>query len=179
MTNLIPVESVENKIYLIRGQKVMIDKDLAELYKVKTKNLNKAVARNRQRFPLDFMFQLSKEESDRLRFQIGTLERGRHSKYLPYVFTENGVAMLSSVLRSERAINVNIAIMRAFTRLRAILSCHKNLARKVEELEHKHSKHELEITTIFKILKKLMEKPIIEEKPKRHIGFLADKDNDH
>ena len=149
----------------------MLDKDLADLYKVKTKNLNKAVDRNRQRFPADFMFQLSKDEYDHLRFQTGTLKKGQHSKYLPNVFTENGVAMLSSVLRSERAIQINVAIMRAFTRLREIISTHKELARKIEELEKKYSKHEVEITSVFKLLKKLMEP----EAKHKQIGFLVDK----
>jgi len=169
MKDLVPIERIENKIYLIRGQKVMLDKDLAELYKVKTKNLNKAVARNRQRFPVDFMFQLSKEEHDSLRFQIGTLKKGQHSKYLSYAFTENGVAMLSSVLRSERAIFINIQIMRAFTHLRRLISSHKELARKIEELEKKHAKHEIEIATVFKVLKKLMEPT---PRPRKRIGFI-------
>lgn len=169
MKDLVPIERIENKIYLIRGQKVMLDKDLAELYKVKTKNLNKAVARNRQRFPVDFMFQLSKEEHDSLRFQIGTLKKGQHSKYLSCAFTENGVAMLSSVLRSERAIFINIQIMRAFTHLRRLISSHKELARKIEELEKKHAKHEIEIATVFKVLKKLMEPT---PRPRKRIGFI-------
>ncbi|MDD4178973.1 MAG: ORF6N domain-containing protein [Candidatus Margulisbacteria bacterium] len=175
MDKLIPIERIENRIYLIRGTKVMLDKDLATLYGVKTKNLNKGVVRNRKRFPIDFMFQLNKEEYDRLRFQIGTLKQGQHSKYLPYVFTENGVAMLSSILRSERAIEVNIQIMRAFTHLRQLISSHKELAHKINELEKKHSKHEIEITTVFKLLKKLMEPVIVQPKPAKPIGFLADR----
>jgi phage regulator Rha-like protein len=121
----------------------------------------------------DFMFQLSKEEHDHLRFQNGTLKKGQHSKYLPHVFTENGIAMLSSVLRSERAIQMNIAIMRAFTRLREIISTHKELANKIEELEKKYSKHENEITAVFRLLKKLME-PTPETQHKR-IGFITDR----
>ena len=112
-----PPQHIERRIYLIRGQKVMLDSHWAELYGVATKNLNKAVTRNMDRFPEDFMFQLSKEEYASLRFQIGTLKRGQHSKYLLRVFTEQGVAMLSSVLRSKRAAHVNIAIMRAFVNL--------------------------------------------------------------
>jgi len=170
MKEIVPIERIEQRIFLIRGQKVMLDRDLAELYGVETFNLNKAVKRNLGRFPEDFMFQLTKPEYDALRFQFGMLKRGAHSKYLPYAFTENGVAMLSSVLRSERAIQVNIVIMRAFTRLRQILASHKELARKVEELERKYGKHELEITTVFKVLKKLMQKPV-EERPRKRIGF--------
>jgi phage regulator Rha-like protein len=135
--------------------------------------LNKAVSRNRKRFPEDFMFQLNREEYAALRFQTGTLKKGQHSKYLPFAFTENGVTMLSSVLRSERAIFINIQIMRAFTHLRRLITNHKELARKVGELERKYSKHELEITTVFKLLKKLMEKPMVEEKPTRRIGFIV------
>ncbi|MBN3032893.1 MAG: ORF6N domain-containing protein [Candidatus Saganbacteria bacterium] len=171
MNELVPIERIENKIYLIRGQKVMLDRDLAELYGAATFNLNKSVKRNTTRFPADFMFQLSRKEYAALRFQIGMLKRGRHSKYLPYAFTENGVAMLSSVLHSERAVQVNISIMRAFTRLRHILSSHKELARKIEALEKKHDKHEIEIATVFKVLKKLMEPP--PAKPVKRIGFVA------
>ena len=147
----------------------MLDRDLAELYRVETFNLNKAVKRNISRFPADFMFQLTKEEYTALRFQLGMLKKGRHSKYLPYAFTENGVAMLSSVLHSERAIQVNIAIMRAFTRLRRLISDHKELASRIEELEKKHAKHEVEITSVFKLLKKLMSPP--PERPVKRIGF--------
>ncbi|MFA5840190.1 MAG: ORF6N domain-containing protein [Candidatus Margulisiibacteriota bacterium] len=179
MTNLLPIERIENKIYLIRGLKVLIDCDLAGFYEVKTFNLNKAVKRNIERFPSDFMFQLTKEEYANLKFQFGISSLstnkpgwgGRRS--LPYAFTENGVAMLSSVLQSKRAVFINIQIMRAFTKLRQILSSHKDLARKVEELERKHSKHEIEITTVFKLLKRLMQEP---EKPKRPIGFLRDRE---
>src|SRR6266849_10784845 len=123
---LIPSERIEKAILLIRGQKVMLDSDLAELYGVATKRLNEQVRRNRARFPKDFMFQLTGKEAESLRSQNATLKkgRGRHRKYAPYAFTEQGVAMLSSVLNSERAIEVNIAIMRAFVRLREILSSH-------------------------------------------------------
>src|SRR5437870_5079988 len=130
----VAAEQVERSILLIRGHKVMLDSDLAALYGVETFNLNKAVRRNMDRFPEDFMFQLTKEEAERLRFQIGISKPGRGGRrYVPYVFTEQGVAMLSSVLRSKRAVHVNIAIMRAFVRLRQILATHKELARKLEE----------------------------------------------
>ncbi len=114
----IPDERITDKIFLIRGRKVMIDRDLAQLYGVTTGNFNKAVKRNAKRFPEDFMFQLTKEEDASLRFQFGTLKRGQHTKYLPNAFTEQGVAMLSGVLNSERAIQVNIQIIRIFVRLR-------------------------------------------------------------
>ena len=155
MNSLIPIERVENKIYLIRGQKVMIDRDLAELYGVKTFNLNKAVRRNLKRFPSDFMFQLTSKEYGALRFQTGILKRGRHSKYLPYVFTQEGVAMLSSVLKSERAVLVNISIMRAFVRLNRILASHVEVSKKLKELENKTLKNEKDIKAIVEVIRQL------------------------
>lgn len=130
-TSLIKPEQIEQVILLIRGQRVMLDRDLAALYGVETKNLNKVVRRNLERFPADFMFQLTAEEAEASRFQFGTLKRGQNIKYLPHVFTQEGVAMLSSVLRSPRAVQVNIAIMRVFVRLRETLALHKELARKL------------------------------------------------
>ena len=125
MRDLVPIERIERHIYLIRGHKVMVDTDLSALYEVPTKRLNEAVKRNRQRFPPDFMFQLTAQEGRLLRSQIATSKIGRGGRrYLPYVFTEQGVSMLSSVLNSERAISVNIAIMRAFVRLREIMATH-------------------------------------------------------
>ncbi len=168
MNELIPVERIENKIYLIRGQKVMVDFDLAELYGVRTFNLNKAVKRNIKRFPSDFMFQLTKEEYQSLRFQLGILEKGKHSKYLPYAFTEQGVAMLSSVLRSDRAIDVNIVIMRAFVKIKRILSSHIEVSRKLKELELRTDKNDAEIKKIFDAIQKMIAPP---GKEKR-IGFL-------
>lgn len=154
----IPVETIERKILLIRGEKVMLDAYLAELYGVETRVLNQAVRRNITRFPEDFMFQLSKEEDESLRSQIVILNRGRgqHRKYLPYAFTEQGVAMLSSVLNSERAIFVNIAIMRAFVKLREFLSTHKELANKLAVLERKIEGHDGEIKAIFDAIRQLM-----------------------
>ena len=168
---VIPVELIEKKIYLIRAHKVMLDSDLAELYGVSVKVLNQAVKRNIERFPEDFMFQLKREEYDSLRSQIVTLKtgRGKHRKYLPYAFTEQGVAMLSSVLRSKRAIQVNIVIMRAFVKLRQILSTHKELAYKLTELERKIEKHDEEIKAIFDAIRQLMVPPA---KPQRRIGFV-------
>ncbi|MCP4550409.1 MAG: ORF6N domain-containing protein [bacterium] len=133
--SLIPIERIVSQIYLIRGEKVMLDSDLAVLYGVETKSLNKAVTRNRRRFPDDFMFRLTREEWDALRFQIGTSNEGRGGRrYLPRVFTEQGVAMLSSVLRSDRAADVNVAIMRTFVRLRQAIATNEELARKVAQL---------------------------------------------
>jgi len=165
--SLIPVDRIEKAILLIRGQKVMLDADLAELYGVETRVLVQAVKRNLERFPEDFMLQLSKEEVDFLRSQIVTLKKGRgqHSKYLPYAFTEQGVAMLSSVLRSQRAIQVNIEIMRAFIRLRQMLASHVKLARKLDALE---KKYDAQFKQVFEAIRQLMTPP----KPKRRpIGF--------
>ena len=166
---LIPTERIENKILLIRRLKVMLDRDLAELYGVPTKRLNEQVRRNISRFPEDFMFQLTEKEAGLLRSHFATSKRGGR-RYLPLVFTEQGVAMLSSILHSERAIQVNIAIMRAFVRLRQILSTHKALAYKLEQLERKIEKHDREIRSIFDVIRQLM-MPL--EKPKKRIGFHA------
>jgi uncharacterized protein (UPF0335 family) len=172
MKALIALEAIAGKIYMIRGQKVMLDSDLAELYGVETKVLNKAVGRNNDRFPNDFMFSLSPEEYDSLRFQIGTLKKGRghHRKYLPNVFTEQGVAMLSSVLRSKRAAMVNIAIMRAFVKLRELLTTHKELAHKLKQLENKIERHDEEIGAIFEAIRQLMTQP---EPKEKKIGFIV------
>jgi len=172
---LIPVERIEKAILLIRGQKVMLDRDLAELYDVTTFNLNKAVKRNHERFPEDFMFQLTKDEVDALRFQSGISKpSGRGGRrYLPYAFTEQGVAMLSSVLRSERAVQVNIAIVRAFVHLREILATHKDLARKLDELERKLGHHDEQFQLVFEAIRQLMTPPP-EPAKRRRIGFRAD-----
>ena len=161
-------ERIEQSILLIRGQRVMLDRDLAVLYGVQTKNLNKAVQRNLDRFPCDFMFRLTVEEADGLRFQFGTLKRGQHFKYLPYVFTQEGVAMLSSVLRSPRAVQVNIAVMRVFVRLREALALHKELAHKLAELERKIGCHDASIRTLFEAIRELAAQPA---RPHREIGF--------
>jgi hypothetical protein len=167
---VVPYEAVEQRILVLRGQKVMLDVHLAELFCVTTGNLNKAVSRNRLRFPPDFMFQLTGEEYRVLRIQFGILEKGAHSKYLPHAFTEQGVAMLSSVLRSERAILVNIEIMRAFVRMRQAIETHREWAKKLEELETRVGTHDEEIQLIFKALKQLMAEPA---KKKKAIGFGA------
>jgi len=176
MNKIIPTEIIEKKIFLIRGHKVMLSIHLAKLYSVKTKVLIQAVKRNIDRFPEDFMFQLTWTETKSLRSQFVTLnekestilKRGRHIKYLPYAFTEQGVAMLSSVLRSKRAIQVNIAIMRTFVKLREILLTHKELADKLAQLERKIERHDEEIRTIFQAIRQLMAPP---EKSQRQIGF--------
>lgn len=168
MKGIIPQERIESKIFFIRGQKVMLDSDLAELYGIETKYLKRQVKRNFSRFPSDFMFELGREEYNSLRCLFGTLERGRHSKYPPFAFTEQGIAMLSSVLNSEQAIQVNIIIMRAFVRLKQMIATHKELAHKIEELERKYKKHDVEIETIFGAIKKMLEPP---KSPPRKFGF--------
>ena len=138
MTGLVTAERIGNRILLLRGCKVILDNDLADLYEVEVKQLKRQVRRNIDRFPADFMFELSHQEYESLRRHFGTLKRGEHSKYLPYAFTEQGVAMLSSVLRSKRAAQVNIEIMRTFVRLRVMIASHKDLARKLETLEKRY-----------------------------------------
>ena len=176
----IPSEAIETAILLIRGQKVMLDGDLAALYGVETRVLKQAVRRNVDRFPADFMFTLTWEELELLqrhqpiesatgshasRSQIVTLKRGRNVKYLPYVFTEQGIAMLSSVLRSPRAIAVNIEIMRAFVRLRELLASHAGLAGRLKEIESKYDK---QFAIVFDAIRKLMEPT---KDPVREMGF--------
>jgi phage regulator Rha-like protein len=165
VTELIPQETIESKIFLLRGKRVMLDGGLAMLYKVETKQLKRAVNRNINRFPDDFMFELTKEEYRALRCQNGTLKRGKHAKYLPYAFTEQGVAMLSSVLNSERAILVNIQIMRAFTKLREMLLAHEDIRRKIEAMERKYDQ---QFKVVFEAIRKLLEPP---PASKRQIGF--------
>ena len=168
---LVTVKKIENKIFQIRGKKVMLDKDLAELYGVATKRLNEQVRRNKRRFPEDFMFQLTSIERDKLVANCDRLERLKHSSSFPYAFTEQGVAMLSSALNSEKAIQVNIAIMRVFVRLKEIASTHKELVHKLDELERRIEKHDVEIRSIFEAIRQLMTVP---GKPKRRIGFRSD-----
>jgi hypothetical protein len=157
-TQLVPVEQVEGLIHLARGEKVLLDADLAKLYGVETKALNKAVKRNRRRFPEDFMFQLTPEEAGNLRCQIGTSSSGYGGRrYLPYAFTEQGVAMLSSVLRSERAVQVNVAIMRAFVSLRRMLAGNEALARKLAELERRLEGHDQSIRSLFDAIRGMID----------------------
>ena len=165
---IIPVERVASRIYLIRGQKVMLDHDLADLYRVETRALVQAIKRNKERFPTDFAFQLSRQELTALMSQIviSNDRRGGRRK-LPWVFTEQGVAMLSSVLRSKRAVQVNVTIMRTFVRLRQILASHRDLARKIEE-------HDRQISVLFDTVQKLLAPP---HPPKKHpIGYVTPKD---
>ena len=158
MEKQIDAHIVESRIFFTRGQRVMMDTDLAELYGATTKNLNKAVRRNLSRFPLDFMFKLTNAELINLGFQFGTSRWGGR-RYLPYVFTEQGVTMLSSVLHSPRAVRVNIAIMRAFVRLRQVLASDKDLAKRVERLEKKIDLHETDIRLILQDIRKLLNEP--------------------
>ena len=167
---IIPDEMVMNKIYLIRGLKIILDKDLANLYNVETKAFNQAVKRNEERFPEDFMFRLTKKEWESLRSQFVTLEigRGKYPKYLPYVFTEQGVAMLSSVLNSETAIRVNIQIIRVFTKMRELLLTHKDILLQLQTIERKLTGHDEDIALIFKYLKQLLNPT---QPPRNKIGF--------
>jgi phage regulator Rha-like protein len=163
-TLAIPEETIEAKILLIRRKKVMLDRDLAVLYGVETKRLKQQVNRNIERFPDDFMFQLTREEFNNLKSQIATSSWGG-LRYLPYAFTEQGVAMLSSVLNSKRAVQVNIQIMRTFIKLREMLLAHKELRQKIEAMERKY---DYQFKIVFDAIKKLLEPP---EKPKGKIGF--------
>ena len=165
----VTAEGIEQAILLLRGQKVMLDSDLASLYGVATKVLLQAVKRNPGRFPSDFMFRLDVEEFAFLRSQFVTSKRRGGRRTLPCAFTEQGVAMLSSVLRSERAVQVNIAVMRAFVKLRGILSAHKELAGKLSELERKTERHDREIRGIFDAIRMLMAPPV--PRRRRVIGF--------
>jgi hypothetical protein len=163
--SVVPVETIERSILLIRGQKVMLDADLASLYQVETKVLVRAMKRNIDRFPADFMFQLSKKEFANLRCQIGASSRWGGRRYAPYAFTEQGVAMLSSVLHSPRAILVNIETMRAFVRLRQMLASHADLARKLVELE---KRYDAQFKVVFDAIRQLMMPP---QRKTRRIGF--------
>ena len=180
---IVPIERIAESIRWIRGHKVLLDSDLALLYGVATKVLNQAVKRNRERFPDDFMFQLNADETGFLRSQFVTSkkerrtnwsqivtssEKHRGKRYRPYAFTEQGIAMLSSVLNSDRAIKVNIAIMRAFVKLRQLLNVNRELAKKFSELEQRVGKHDEDITAIMEAIRQLMAPP---EKPRREIGF--------
>ncbi len=167
MSTVVPIESsIERKIFLIRGQKVMLDRDLAALYQIKSIALRQQVKRNIQRFPKDFMFQLNKKEAMFLVSQNVIPDARSFGGALPYVFTEQGVAMLSSVLKSELAVQVNITIMRTFSRLKQMLSSHEKLRKKVEEME---KKYDYRFRVVFDAIKKLMEPPA--GKPKKGIGF--------
>ena len=166
-TRMVPMDRIERLIILVRGHKVMVDAALAELYGVQTKALNQAVKRNQTRFPIDFMFQLDQEEFENLRSQLVTSSQWGGRRIPPYVFTEQGVAMLSSVLKSERAVQVNVEIMRTFVRLRQLLASNAELARKLEMLERKY---DAQFKVVFDAIRQLMVPP---EPNKRKIGFLV------
>jgi len=177
-SSLIPAERIEKAIYLIRGQRVMLDRDLAKLYGVPTKAFNQAVKRHAERFPPDFMFQLTSEEArawwleinaNRLRSQIVTLKRGQHIKYRPYVFTEHGILMLSSALNSDRAIQVNIEIMRSFVKLRRMLVSNAELSRRLDDLENKYDR---QFKVVFDAIRQLMSPP---QRGPKQIGFRSAK----
>ena len=166
---MIPDEIISNKIYVIREQKVMLDRDLAELYQVETKRLNEQVKRNKNRFPKDFMFQLSPDEWKNLKSQFATSSWGGR-RIAPYVFTEQGVAMLSSVLNSERAIAVNIKIIRVFTKMRELLTDNLSVKLEIEEIKKKLSNHNKNIELVFNYLDELIEKKD-KQKPRTKIGY--------
>ena len=174
------IRSIQNRIYEIRGERVMLDRDLASLYETETKALNLAVKRNIKRFPRDFMFQLTKEEFEGLRFQIETLEksdhplrlqnetlktgRGQHSKYLPYAFTEQGVAMLSGILNSDKAINMNIAIMRAFVEVRRVLLQQSDLKEQLKEIKERLGEHDVQLNQIYDAMENLLDEKAAQRK---------------
>ena len=170
MDSIVPVEVVERKIYLIRGQKVMLDKNLAVLYGVKPIRLREQVKRNIRRFPDDFMFQLNEKEIDSMVSQNAIPSRKYLGGYKPYVFTEQGVAMLATVLNSERAVQVNIAIMRVFVKLREMIACNKDLARKLDDME---KKYDAQFKVVFDAIRQLMTPP---EPRQKQIGFLKGKE---
>jgi ORF6N domain len=166
---VVPVERIESRILLIRGHKVMLDSDLAELYGVTTKRMNEQAKRNKERFPADFMFQLTFEETKSLRSQIATSNRGRGGRrYRPYAFTEHGAIMAAGVLNSHRAVEVSVYVVRAFVKLREMLRTHKELARKLAELEKRIEGHDEDIMALVEAIRQLMEPP---EKPSKRIGF--------
>ena len=165
---LVPTEVIVTKILFLRGEKVLLDRDLAELYGVETRVLNQAVKRNERRFPPDFMFRLTEEEKHELVTNCDRFKKLKHSTVLPHAFSEQGVAMLSSVLNSDRAIEVNIAIMRAFVQLRKMIASNKKLARKLKELEARVGEHDEQIQIIFEAIHQLMSPP---DKPTKKIGF--------
>ena len=168
--SIIPVDLVISRIFFLRGEKVLIDRDLAELYGVSTKALNQAVKRNQRRFPPDFMFRFTQSERQELVTNCDRFKTLKHSSVLPKAFTEQGVAMLSSVLNSDRAVEVNIAVMRAFVHLRRMVSSHADLTRRLTELEDRMENHDEQIVAIFEAIRQLMTPP---EPPRKKIGFEA------
>ena len=171
--NVIPHQKISRSIHFIREQQVMLDADLATLYQVPVKALNQAIKRNPERFPIDFMFQLTKQELANLRSHPVTSSSHGGRRYLPFAFTEEGVAMLSSVLRSPRAARVNVEIMRAFVRMRLLIASNEELRRKLDELEKKYDKHDKQFTGVFAAIRELMKTG--HHKPT--LGFARDKDD--
>lgn len=167
MTTAVPMERIEQAILLIRGQRVMLDVELARIYGVATKRLNEQVKRNRERFPSDFMFELTQEEMDELVANCDQFKNMKHSSVLSRVFTEHGALMLANVLKSPQAVQASIHVVRAFVRLRELLATHKDLARKLAELE---SKYDAQFRVVFDAIRKLMAPPPVP--PKRRIGFV-------
>ena len=167
--SIVPVERVESRILLIRGQKVIIDVDLAMLYGVQTRTLNQAVKRNVQRFPADFMFQLTQKEKDEVITNCDHLEKLKYSAWLPYVFTEHGAIMAANVLNSDRAMEASVFVVRAFIKLREILATHKELAQKLMELEERLSTHDKAICSLFDAIREMMNPKISK---RRKIGFI-------
>ena len=167
-------ETVLNKIYIIRGQKVMLDSDLAELYGVETKRLKEQVKRNIERFPQSYMFELTKQENDSLRSQIATLKRGEHKKYLPYVFTEHGILQLSNILKSSKAIQVSLRIIDIFVKMREMLFDNTELRLEIEQIKHKLGNHSKNIELVFQYLDELLEKKN-DPKPRVQIGYKMSK----
>jgi hypothetical protein len=174
-TSLIPVERIERSIFLIRGQRVMLDADLAELYDVTTKRLNEQVKRNRGRFPADFMFQLTAKEKTEVVANCDHLSKLKFSPVLPNAFTEHGAIMVASVLNTPRAIQTSVLVVRAFVRLRAMLTTHKELAHKLSELERKLVKHDEAIQSLMNAIRQLMKPP---EPKRRPIGFRIEETED-
>lgn len=164
-SDLIPQEAIQSKILFLRGKKVILDRDLAILYEAPTKAFNQAVRRNKTRFPDDFMFQLTKEEAKSLRSQFVTLQENQHFKYMPYAFTEHGILMLSSVLNSERAVQVNIQIMRTFTKMREMLMNYEEVKQKIEDMEQKY---DYQFKVVFEAVRELLNPP---KKSEKKIGF--------
>ncbi len=171
---VIPDEVLLDKIYLIRSQKVMLDSDLSELYGVENKRLKEQVRRNIERFPDDFMFELTKEEYDEIKSQFGVTRRGSHTKYLPFAFTEHGVLMLSTVLNSERAIKVNIQVMRVYVRIREMSKLHRDILQRIEGIEGKLSEQDNHFLLIFEYLKQFEEakKQDLDQKNRLKIGYI-------
>ncbi|SRR5579871_4128075 len=165
------VQAIQHQIFVLRGHRVMLDRELAELFGVETRALNQAVRRNLERFPEDFMFRLTGKEMEGLRSQNVILKRGQHSKYAPYVFTEHGAVMLANVLKSDRAVRASILVVRAFVNLRRTLATQSDLVRKIEMIGRHVGKHEGEIREIVRVLRKLLEPP--PDPPKRRIGFVG------